>query len=142
MKSAGSGNTVRVHYTGTLDDGNVFDSSREHDALEFIIGDGRMIPGFEKAVTGMNAGDTKRVKIPANEAYGVHRDELIVKIVRSHFPDNIVPIAGLQLSLRSPEGQIINAVITSVEEENVLLDANHPLAGKDLTFDIELMEIL
>jgi len=142
MKSAASGNTVRVHYTGTLDDGSVFDSSWEHDPIEFIIGDGRMIPGFEKAVTGMNVGDTKMVKIPAHEAYGGHRDELVVKFNRSHFPDNIVPIAGLQLSLKSPEGQILNAVITSVEEDNVFLDANHPLAGKDLIFDIELMEIL
>jgi peptidylprolyl isomerase len=141
MTSAGSGNTVRVHYTGTLDDGSVFDSSRDHDPLEFKIGDGRMIPGFEKAVTGMNVGDTKTVKIPANEAYGTHRDELVVKVNRSHFPDNVVPVAGLQLSLKSPEGQIVNAIITSVEDEAVLLDANHPLAGKDLNFEIELMEV-
>jgi len=141
MKSAGTGNTVRVHYTGTLDDGNVFDSSVERDPLEFKIGDGQMIPGFEKAVTGMNVGDTKTVKIPANEAYGIRRDDLVVQLTRSHFPDNIVPVTGLQLSLKSPEGQIINAVITSVEEENVFLDANHPLAGKDLTFEIELVEI-
>ena len=142
MKSAASGNTVRVHYTGTLDDGSVFDSSTERDPIEFIIGDGRMIPGFEKAVTGMNVGDRRTVKIPAEEAYGGHRDELIVKINRSHFPDNIVPVSGLQLSLKSPEGQIVNAVITAVEDETVLLDANHPLAGKDLIFDIELMEVL
>jgi len=141
MTSAGSGNTVRVHYTGTLDDGSVFDSSRERDPLEFRIGDGQMILGFEKAVTGMNVGDTKTVKIAANEAYGAHRDELVIKIGRSQFPDNIVPVAGLQLSLKSPEGQIVNAVITSVEADTVLLDANHPLAGKDLTFDIELVEI-
>jgi peptidylprolyl isomerase len=142
MKSAGCGNTVKVHYTGILDDGNVFDSSRERDPLEFIIGDGQMIPGFEKAVTGMNIGDIKTVKITANEAYGAHRDELVMKISRSQFPDNIVPIAGLQLSLKSPEGRIVNAAITSVEGDSVLLDANHPLAGKDLTFDIELIEIL
>jgi len=142
MRSAGSGNTVKVHYTGTLDDGNVFDSSRDHDPLEFVIGDGQMIPGFEKAVTGMNVGDTKIVKITASEAYGAHRDELVIKINRSHFPDNIVPIAGLQLSLKSPEDSIVNAVITSVEGDAVLLDANHPLAGKDLTFEIELMEII
>ena len=142
MKSAGSGNTVKVHYTGTLEDENVFDSSRERDPLEFIIGDGQMIPGFENAVTGMSVGDTKTVKIPANEAYGVHREELVVKIDRAQFPDNIVPIAGLQLSLKSPDGKIVNAVITSVEGDSVSLDANHPLAGKDLTFDIELMEIL
>lgn len=141
MKSAESGNTVRVHYTGTLNDGDVFDSSVDRDPLEFRIGDGQMIPGFEKAVTGMNVGDTKTVKIPANEAYGARREDLVVKLTRSHFPDNIVPVTGLQLSLKSPEGQIINAIITSVEEENVFLDANHPLAGKDLTFEIELMEI-
>lgn len=142
MKSAGSGDTVRVHYTGTLDDGSVFDSSKDRDPLEFIIGDGQMIPGFEKAVTGMNVGDTKTVKIAANEAYGAHREELVIKLSRAQFPDNIVPVAGLQLSLKSPEGQIVNAVITSVDGDSVLLDANHPLAGKDLTFDIELMEIV
>jgi peptidylprolyl isomerase len=141
MSSAGSGSTVKVHYTGTLEDGNVFDSSRDRDPIEFIIGDGQMIPGFEKAVTGMKVGDAKTVKISASEAYGAHRDELVIKIDRSQFPDNIVPIAGLQLSLKSPEGQIVNAVITSVEADTVMLDANHPLAGKDLTFDIELMEI-
>lgn len=142
MKSAGSGDTVRVHYTGTLDDGSVFDSSKDRDPLEFIIGDGQMIQGFEKAVTGMNVGDTKTVKIAANEAYGAHREELVIKLSRAQFPDNIVPVAGLQLSLKSPEGQIVNAVITSVDGDSVLLDANHPLAGKDLTFDIEIMEIL
>ncbi|MBI5663907.1 MAG: peptidylprolyl isomerase [Nitrospirae bacterium] len=141
MKPAESGNTVKVHYTGTLDDGNEFDSSRERDPLEFTIGDGQMIPGFEKAVTGMNVGDTKTVKITANEAYGAHREELVIKISKSQFPGNIVPVAGLQLSLKSPEGQIVTAVITSIEGDSVLLDANHPLAGKDLTFDIELVEI-
>ncbi len=142
MKSAKSGNSVRVHYTGTLDDGNVFDSSRDRDPLEFVIGDGQMIPGFEKAVTGMNVGDTKTVKITSSEAYGGRREELVIKISKSQFPDNIVPVAGLQLSLKSPEGRIVNAVIASVEGDSALLDANHPLAGKELTFDIELMEIL
>lgn len=142
MKSAGNGNTVRVHYTGTLDDGSVFDSSRERDPLEFTLGDGQLIRGFENTVIGMQVGDTKTVKIPADEAYGAHKEELIINIDKRHFPDNISPAEGLQLSLKSPEGKILNAIITSVKEDSVSLDANHPLAGKDLTFEIELVEIL
>lgn len=142
MKSAETGSTVKVHYTGTLDDGNVFDSSKERGPLEFTIGNGQLINGFEEAVIGMEEGEKKKVKIPSDEAYGSRRDELVISVDKSQFPDNIEPSEGLPLSLKSPDGKIVNATITSVEDNSVTLDANHPLAGKDLTFDIELVEIV
>lgn len=142
MKSANVGNTVKVHYTGKLDDGMVFDSSKERDPLEFTIGSGQLISGFEQAILGMFEGDKKSVKIPANEAYGDHKSELIINVDKSMFPENIDPQEGLQISLKSPNGALVNATITSVEDESVTLDANHPLAGKDLNFDIELVEIV
>ena len=142
MKSAESGSAVRVHYTGTLDDGNVFDSSRERDPLEFTIGSGQLIKCFEDTVLGMTAGDVRTVKIQAAEAYGDRRDELVITINKQQFPENISPAEGLQLDLKSPDGSVLNAIITTVEEESVILDANHPLAGKDLNFDIELIEIV
>lgn len=142
MKSAESGSTVIVHYTGTLDDGNVFDSSREREPLEFTIGNGQLIRGFEDAVTGMTVGDVKTVKISASEAYGERRNELVITIGKEQFPEHISPAEGLQLSLKSPDGSILNAIITMVAEDSVTLDANHPLAGQDLNFNIELMEIV
>lgn len=142
MKSAESGSTVIVHYTGTLDDGIVFDSSREREPLEFTIGNGQLIRGFEDAVTGMTVGDVKTVKISASEAYGERRNELVITISKQQFPEHISPAEGLQLSLKSPDGSILNAIITMVAEDSVTLDANHPLAGQDLNFNIELMEIV
>lgn len=142
MKSAESGNAVRVHYTGTLDDGNVFDSSREREPLEFTIGSGQLIKGFEDTVLGMTTGDVRTVKISAADAYGDRKNELLITIDRKQFPDHISPAEGLQLDLKSPDGSVLNAMITTVEEESVTLDANHPLAGKDLNFNIELLEIV
>ncbi len=142
MKSAESGSAVRVHYTGTLDDGNVFDTSREREPLEFTIGSGQLIKGFEDAVLGMTAGDVRTVKIPAAEAYGDSRDELVITINKQQFPEHINPAEGLQLDLKGPDGSVLNAIIKAVEEESVILDANHPLAGKDLNFDIELIEVV
>jgi peptidylprolyl isomerase len=142
LKPAESGSAVRVHYTGKLNDGIVFDSSRERDPLEFTIGSGQLIKGFEDAVLGMAAGDVKTVKISAAEAYGDRRDELIITINKEQFPEHISPAEGLQLDLKGPDGSVLNAIITMVEEESVTLDANHPLAGKDLNFDIELLEII
>jgi peptidylprolyl isomerase len=139
LKSAETGNAVRVHYTGTLNDGNVFDSSREREPLEFTIGSGQLIRGFEDAVLGMTAGDVKTIKISAAEAYGDRREELVITINRKQFPDHI---EGLQLDLKSPDGSVLNAIITALEEESVTLDANHPLAGQDINFDIELLEIV
>jgi peptidylprolyl isomerase len=142
MKSAEVGSTVNVHYTGKLDNETVFDSSREREPLEFEIGKRTLIKGFEDAVVGMAAGDRKTVKIPSDKAYGDHKEELVIKINRAQFPDDIEPKEGLHLNLKSPQGSVLNAIITSVEEDTVTLDANHPLAGQDLTFDIELIEIL
>jgi FKBP-type peptidyl-prolyl cis-trans isomerase 2 len=141
MKAA-AGNNVKVHYTGTLDDETVFDSSRDRDPLEFTIGNGQLIKGFEDAVVGMAVGDLKTVGISSEEAYGNHRDELLINIDKKQFPENIDPVEGLQISLKSPEGKIVNASVTAVGESSVTLDANHPLAGKNLTFNIELVEIL
>ncbi len=142
MQSAQVGSTVKVHYTGKLDDGIVFDSSRERDPLDFTIGNGQLIGGFEEAVVGMSVGDMKTIIIPTAKAYGVHKSDLVVNINRAQFPDNIDPKEGLQLNLKSPDGAVLNAIITSVGEDSVTLDANHPLAGKDLTFDLELVEMI
>jgi peptidylprolyl isomerase len=142
MKKAEVGNKVKVHYTGKLDDGTVFDSSRERGPLEFTIGENKLIKGFEYAFPGMTPGDEKTIKIPAEEAYGAHRSELVVKVDRAQFPDNIVPQEGLQLRLKNSDGSMVNAMVTTVEEKSVTVDANHPLAGKDLNFNIELIEVL
>jgi peptidylprolyl isomerase len=137
------GDTVKVHYTGKLNDGSVFDTSRERDEpLEFTLGQGQLIPGFEKAVEGMNIGDNTTVEIPSDEAYGERRDDLEMEISRDELPDHIEPEVGMQLQMQQQQnGQAIPVQITEVTEEKVKLDANHPLAGKDLTFDIELVEI-
>lgn len=142
MKKAGIGDTVRVYYTGKLDDGAVFDSSRGHEPLEFTIGKGRLIKGFEDAVVGMSVGESKTVKIPSDEAYGHYRNQLVLGIPREQFPPTIEPREGLVLNLRQPDGSIIDVVIAGISPEAVTLDANHPLAGKNLTFDIDLVEIV
>jgi len=134
--------TVRVHYTGTLDDGTVFDSSRKREPLEFTMGQGQLIPGFEKAVEGMKVGDSAVVTIPANEAYGELQQEMIVEVDRARFPADISPEIGMQLQVQQPDGRPMSVTIREVSELTVTLDANHPLAGQALTFDIELVEIL
>jgi peptidylprolyl isomerase len=141
MKKAEQGNTIKIHYTGRLDDGTVFDSSREREPLEFTLGEGSLIKGFEDAVSGMAVGDTKTIHIPANEAYGERRDDLVLTVNKKQFPPDIDPKQGLMLSLRNPSGGMVEAMISEVTEDSVTLDANHPLAGKDLTFDLELVEI-
>lgn len=141
MKSAETGNSIKVHYEGKLEDGTVFDSSKERNPLEFTIGSGQIIKGFDNAVIGMEVGEAKTVNIPAEEAYGEHRADLVVNIKADQFPENITPQVGLPLQLKNPDGGDLNATITSVEGDDVTLDANHPLAGKDLTFEIELVEI-
>jgi peptidylprolyl isomerase len=141
MKRAESGATVKVHYTGRLDDGTVFDSSRDREPLEFTLGKGWLIKGFEDAVLEMSAGETKTVRVPSDEAYGSHREELMLRVDRTHFPPSIEPREGLILNLRQPDGGIMEVAITEVSEDSVTLDANHPLAGKDLIFEIEMMEV-
>lgn len=141
MKSAETGNTVKVHYTGKLDDGTIFDSSREREPLEVTLGSGQLIGGFENAVLGMTEGSSKTIKVASSEAYGDYNNELVIKFEKAQVPKEIDPKEGLQLDLKAPDGSVMHAVITSVEEEHITLDANHPLAGKDLTFDIELVEV-
>lgn len=136
------GNTVRVHYTGRLEDGSQFDSSIGRDPLEFRVGDGMVIPGFEEGIITMQIGEKKTVRIPAAHAYGARREELCATIDRAQFPPDITPEIGLQLSLPQPDGGVMVITITNVTPETVTLDANHKLAGKDLTFDIELVEIV
>jgi FKBP-type peptidyl-prolyl cis-trans isomerase 2 len=142
MAEAKNGDTVRIHYTGKLDDGTVFDSSDGRDPLEFTLGEGQVIPGFEEAVLGMNANDSKTMTIPSDNAYGPHREEMVVSVDRDQFPPDITPEVGQQLQMQRPDGQKMVVAVAEVSESTVTLDANHPLAGKDLTFDINLVEIV
>ena len=142
MSKVKDGDTVKVHYTGKLtEEGTVFDSSREREPLEFTLGEGQLIPGFEKAVIGMEVGDNTTVDIESEDAYGARREDLELEVSKSDLPDNIEPEAGMQLQMQQQNGQAIPVQITEVKDDYVKLDANHPLAGKDLTFDIELIEI-
>ncbi len=138
---ARNGDVVQVDYTGKLADGTVFDSSVERGPLEFTLGAGQVIPGFEKAVLGMKVGEQKTVTIPADEAYGPYRDEQVVELPREKLPSDMTPEVGQQLVMRQSDGSEIVVVITEVSDETVTIDANHPLAGKDLTFEIELVKI-
>jgi len=141
MSKAKQGDTVKVHYTGTLKDGTVFDSSAGRSPLEFTLGEKRVIPGFERAVNDMSVGDKKTETIPADEAYGPRREELLIEIERAQLPENINPEVGLQLQMTTTDGQQVPVTITEVKEDAVRLDANHPLAGEDLIFELELVEI-
>jgi len=141
MAEAKAGDTVRVHYTGTLGDGSEFDSSRGREPLEFTVGEGQVIPGFDEAVTGMQPGEEKRVTIPADEAYGQRRPEMVGSIRREQFPPGIRPAVGQQLQM-SQQGHTFVVTVTGVSDDEVTLDANHPLAGEDLTFQLELVEIV
>ncbi len=136
------GDTVKVHYTGTIADGTVFDSSREREPLEFKLGEGKLIPGFEKAVVGMNVGDTSKVTIPSDEAYGEKREDMVIDVDRGQIPPDIKPEIGQQLQIQQKDGGAIPVVITEITDETVQLDANHPLAGQDLTFEIEVVEVI
>lgn len=140
MSSAKSGDTVRVHYTGKLGDGSVFDSSEGRDPLEFTVGSGQVIPGFDAAVSGMSPGDERSVTIPAADAYGERKEDLMIVVERSQIPQEIDPSVGQQLQL-SQEGRAFVVTVADVTAENITLDANHPLAGEDLTFDLQLVAI-
>ena len=141
MSKVKDGDTVKVHYTGTLKDGQVFDTSAEREPLEFTLGEGQLIPGFEKAVVGMEVGDSASVDIPVDEAYGETREDLVINVPKDQLPDEVEPKVGMQLQVNQENGQPIPVRITEIAEEELVLDANHPLAGKDLKFDIELVEI-
>lgn len=141
MAQAKFGDTVKVHYTGRLEDGTVFDSSLSGDPLEFTIGEGMIIPGFEQAVVGMSPGDSKTEHISVDQAYGPHREEMVVVVDRAQMPQELEPEVGQQLQIQQPTGQAIPVIVTDVSTSEITLDANHPLAGEDLTFDIQLVEI-
>lgn len=141
MPKVKNGYRVRVHYTGKFDDGTVFDSSRDAKPLQFSVGSGEVIPGFDAAVAGMAVGESKTVRIKSSDAYGPHREDMVVSIEKGRLPPEIKPVVGQRLQIDQDGGLKIQAVITGVTDSAVVLDANHPLAGKDLIFDIELVEI-
>ncbi|MDZ7719091.1 MAG: peptidylprolyl isomerase [Balneolaceae bacterium] len=141
MSKAKDGDTVKVHYTGTLENGEVFDTSQEREPLEFQLGEGQLIPGFEKAVIGMSEGDSTKVDIPSDEAYGEVREDLVINVPKDQLPDDVEPEIGMQLQVNQQNGQPIPVRITEVKDEELVLDANHPLAGKNLTFEIDLLEV-
>jgi peptidylprolyl isomerase len=136
-----AGTRVLVHYTGTLDDGTTFDSSREREPLEVILGQDMVIPGFEKAILGLEPGQSITVTIPEEEAYGPHNEEMVIRVPKASFPPELTPAVGEQLILRSPDGNEVLALIVDVDDEEATLDANHPLAGFALTFEIELISV-
>ena len=141
MSQAKSGDTVKIHYTGTLDDGNQFDSSVGSDPLEFTVGSGQVIPGFDSAVEGMAVGDTKTINIPAEEAYGPRHEQMIQEVPKSALPDDLEPEVGMGLQAQGPDGQVMDLTITVVEDDSITVDGNHPLAGQALNFDLELVEV-
>jgi len=142
MRQAKTNDLVKVHYTGSLKDGTVFDSSLDRQPLEFKIGQGVIIPGFENGLIGMNEGDTKVVSIPPEDAYGSYRDDLVGVIERVRIPNNITPEVGMVLKIRSPEGEMIKVTVKDISETGVTLDMNHPLAGKELIFELNLVEVI
>lgn len=142
MTDVQSGDTVRIHYTGTLDDGSTFDSSSGREPLEFTVGSGQIIPGLENAVPGMSVGETKVVTVPHTDAYGPHNPDAQQAIPRETIPADIPIDPGTRLNMRTQEGRDVAVTVVKADEEEVLLDANHPLAGQDLTFEIELVEIV
>lgn len=141
MTQVKSGDTVAIHYTGTLLDGSTFDSSEGREPLEFVVGSGQIIPGLDVALPGMAVGDKKTVKIGSEDAYGPLNPEMRQAVPREGIPADIPLEVGTQLQMQTPDGQAMPVMVVEVDEATVTLDANHPLAGKDLQFDIELMKI-
>lgn len=142
MTNAKDGDTVRVHYTGSFPDGTVFDTSEGKDPLEFTIGAGDVIPGFDSAVVGMTEGDNKEIHVPMADAYGPHHEELVLIIERDQLPMESDPVEGMMLQAHLRDGQTVMVQVTDVTDDSITLDANHPLAGRDLMFQITLMEII
>ncbi len=141
MSNAKSGDTVKIHYTGKLDDGTEFDSSAGRDPLEFVLGSGQVIPGFDNAVEGMAEGDSKSVRIEPTDAYGPRHDQLVQQVPRDALPEDLEPQVGMGLQSQSPDGQVMMLTVTEVADDSITVDANHPLAGHALNFDIELVSI-
>ena len=141
MAKAKNGDTVKVRYTGKLKNGEVFGSSKEHEPLTFVIGDSNVIPGIEKGVVGMEEGDTKSISIAMEEAYGARREDLMMIVKKSEFPDDILPFVGMKLQMTEKNKSPMNAIVSAINEEDVILDGNHPLAGETLALDVQLIEI-
>ncbi|MDY0360999.1 MAG: peptidylprolyl isomerase [Desulforegulaceae bacterium] len=141
MTTAQIGKTVKVHYTGKLENGEVFDSSKGREPLEFTMGKGQMIPGFEKGVDGMSIGDTKEIKVSPAEGYGERREDLVAEYEKSMFPDDLEIHEGMQLQSRTEDGHVIPLVVKKIEGSKVTLDANHFLAGQNLIFEVELVAV-
>lgn len=139
--AAKKGDTVTVHYEGSLKDGTVFDSSRDRDPVSFKLGEGQLIPGFEKAVEGLAPGESTTAEVPPEEGYGPHRDEMVLAVERKQLPEDLDPDVGQQLQMQQPDGNSMVVTVAEVSDSSVTLDANHPLAGKELVFDIELVGI-
>ena|SRR5690606_9444693 len=142
MQQVKNGDTVKIHYHGRLTNGETFDSSENREPLEFEVGSGMVIPGFDKGVMGMNVGEKKTVNIPVDEAYGPKNEEMIIDFPKDRFPDDMNAEVGMPLTMSDGSGQNFRVIIKEVKETSVVLDANHPLAGEDLTFDLELVEIV
>ncbi len=141
MSQATAGDKVKIHYTGTLEDGSQFDSSKGRDPLEFQIGSGQVIPGFDKAVEGMAVGDTKSVTIAAEDAYGPRNEQAIQEVPKSALPPDLVPVEGMNLQAQGRDQQPIQLTVVEVKDDSITVDANHPLAGKALNFEISLVAI-
>jgi FKBP-type peptidyl-prolyl cis-trans isomerase 2 len=142
MQQVKSGDTVKVHYSGRLTDGTTFDSSEGRSPLEFQVGSGSVIAGFDSGVIGMTVGDKRTIEIPVDDAYGPVDPQMIMEFPRDRFPADMVPEIGMQLNMSNGSGQNFPVVIAEIKDEVVILDANHPLAGEDLIFDLELVEII
>lgn len=141
MQQVKDGDKVKIHYHGRLEDGSVFDSSLNRQPFEFEVGSGSVIPGFDEGVRGMQVGDKKTIQIPAAEAYGEYDDTRVIEFPLSKFPPDIQPEVGMGLQLSDEYGRPVEVIVSSIENGNVYLDANHHLAGKDLIFDLELLDI-
>ena len=142
MSQAKEKDKVKVHYTGKLDDGTVFDSSIDREPLEFQVGENQVIPGFDRGVIGMKIGESKTLTIPPEDAYGPVRDDMIVEVKKDKIPEDIDTAVGAKLQIQQPNGQPVPVTVTGATDDTVTLDANHPLAGKTLIFDVELVDKL
>lgn len=142
MSAAAAGSKVKVHYTGTFDDGEVFDSSREREPMEFEVGAQQVIPGFDQALVGMKTGESKSVRIPEEEAYGPYNPEMIMEVAPDQFEAGMKVEIGQQFQVEMGEGNPVVLMVKDVRDDKVVLDANHPMAGKTLNFEIELVEIV
>ena len=141
MANAKIGDTVQIHFTGKLEHETVIDSSVDSDPLQFTIGEGIVIPGLEQGVLGMKVGDKKTITVPPEDAFGQEREELVVELKKSEFPEGIKFAIGLQLQIKGSDGQLFKVKIVDLTEDTVTVDGNHPLAGNTLVFDVEMVEV-